>query len=97
MPFLKKNRAGMCSWFLDASSAKFGKRHTPEFPISQGTFIRFVCGQKPRTFKAMQQAHAKSVVSTVEREAWPTLNTQSLETPEADMFADTNGISPTIQ
>jgi hypothetical protein len=45
----------------------------------------------------MQQAHAKSVVSTVEREAWPTLNTQSLETPEADMFADTNGISPTIQ
>ena len=34
---------------------------------------------------------------SVEREAWPTLITQSLETPEEEMFADTNGISPTIQ
>jgi hypothetical protein len=61
-----------------------------------------VCARLQEFFKshvqaAMQQAHAKSVVSTVEREAWPTLITQSLETPEEEMFADTNGISPTIQ
>lgn len=95
MPFLKKNRAGMCSWFLDASSAKFGKRHTrPNSQFLRELLFDLFAGKR---FKAMQQAHAKSVVSTVEREAWPTLNTQSLETPEADMFADTNGISPTIQ
>jgi hypothetical protein len=62
-------------------------------------------GKSLRVFKSFSkamckpqwQAHAKSVVSTVEREAWPTLITQSLETPEEEMFADTNGISPTIQ
>jgi hypothetical protein len=39
----------------------------------------------------------KSFLKAMSVEAWPTLITQSLETPEEEMFADTNGISPTIQ